>query len=165
MGLDFEYFFNQMHIKDLSKLTENELKFIIRLFKDELEYFNINDGFKLKGLIIACNEMTDLLKDFRFILNGYMDVSKEKDFPFRNMSNTEKLITNMDKIENYLTKIKAVRVSKEKVNELVDICLLNMRSFYDSLYEYVREEVYLWENLGNREEEYLFNDDMVEDEY
>ena len=165
MGLDFEYFFNQMHIKDLSKLTENELKFIIRLFKDELEYFNINDGFKLKGLIIACNEMTDLLKDFRFILNGYMDVSKEKYFPFRNMSNTEKLITNMDKIENYLTKIKAVRVSKEKVNELVDICLLNMRSFYDSLYEYVREEVYLWENLGNREEEYLFNDDMVEDEY
>ena len=138
MGLDFKYFFNKMHIGDLSKLIENELKFIIRLFKDELEYFNINDGFKLKGLIIACNEMRDLLKDFRFILNGYMVVSKEKDFPFRNMSNTEKLITDMDKIENYLTKIRAVRVSKEKVNELVDICLLNMRLFHDSLYEYVR---------------------------
>ena len=165
MGLDVEYFLNQMHTNELGKLRENKLKFIIRLFKDELEYFNIYDGFKPKGLIIACDEMADLLKDFRFILNGYMDVSKEKHFPFRDMSNTEKLITNMDKIENYLTKIKAVRVSKEKVNELVDICLLNIRSFYDSLYEYIREEVYLWHNLGNTEEEYLFNDDMVGDEY
>ena len=163
MGLDLEYFLNKMHIKELGKLNEKELKFIIRLFKDELEYFNINDGFKLKGLIIACNEMTDLLKDFRFILNGYMDVSKEKDFPFRDMSNTEKLITNMDKIDNYLTKIKAVRVSKEKVNELVDTCLLNIRSFYDSLYEYFREEFYLWENLGNMEEEYLC--ESMEEEY
>ena len=151
MSLDLEYFFNQMHIKDLSKLIENELKFIIRLFKDELEYFNIYDGFKQKGLIIVCNEMRDLLKDFRFILNGYIDVSKEKDFPFRDMSNTEKLITNMDTIDNYLIKIKAVRVSKEKVNELVDTCLLNIRSFYDSLNEYIRKEYYTWEALKNRQ--------------
>ena len=164
MSLDFEYFFNKMRIGDLSKLTENKLKFIIRLFKDELEYFNIYDGFKPKGLIIACNEMRDLLKDFRFILNGYMVVSKEKDFPFRDMSNTEKLITDMDKIENYLTKIKAVRVSKEKVNELVDICLLDIRLFHDSLYEYVKKEYYLWGFKYLEEEEYLFNDDMAGDE-
>ena len=157
MGLDLEYFKNQMHIKDLQKLKEKELKFIIRLFKDELEYFNINDGFKPKGLIIACNEMTDLLKNLRFILYGYTDVSKENDFPFCDMSNTEKLITNMDKIDNYLTKIKAVRVSKEKVNELVDTCLLNMRSFYDSINEYIRKEYYLWEgikSMESMEEEY-----------
>ena len=152
MGLDFEYFLNQMHIKDLSKLTEKELYFIIRLFKDELEYFNIYDGFKPKGLIKACNEMRDLIKEFRFILNGYIDVSKEKDFLFRNISNTEKLITDMDTIENYLTKIKAVRVSKEKVNDLVDTCLLNIRSFYDSINEYIREEYYTWEALRNRQE-------------
>ena len=121
MGLDFEYFLNQIHIKDLSKLTEKELYFIIRLFKDELEYFNIYDGFKPKGLIIACNEMRDLLKDFRFILNGYIDVIKEKDLSFCCKTNIERLLTDIDNIDNYLTKIKAVRVSKEKVNNLVDL--------------------------------------------
>ena len=126
MGLDLEYFKNQVHIKDLSKLTEKELYFTIRLFKDELEYFNIYDGFKPKGLIIACNEMKDLIKDFRFILNGYIDVINEKDLSFCCKTDFERLLTNMDTIENYLTKIKAVRVSKEKVNDLVDTCLLNI---------------------------------------
>ena len=149
MSLDLEYFKYQKYIYDLQKLNEKELYFIIRLFKDELEYFNIYDGFKTKGLIIACNEMRDLLKNLRFSLYGYMDVCKEKDspFPFRDMSDTEKLITNMDTIDNYLTKIKAVRVLKEKVNELVGTCLLNIRSFYDSLNEYIIEESYLWEGM------------------
>ena len=79
MGLDLEYFKNKTHITDLQKLKDNELYFIIRLFKDELEYFNNFDDFKLKGLIIACNEMKDLIKNFRFILNGYMDVIKNND--------------------------------------------------------------------------------------
>ena len=64
MGLDLEYFKNQLHIKDLQKLKDKELYFIIRLLKDELKEFNINDGFKTKGIIIACNEMVDLLKTF-----------------------------------------------------------------------------------------------------
>ena len=53
MGLDLEYFKNQTHASDLQKLNENELKFIIRLLEDELEEFNINDGFKTNGIIIA----------------------------------------------------------------------------------------------------------------
>ena len=64
MSLGFEYFINQTHITDLQKLKDQELYSIIRLFKDELEYFNNFDGFKLQGLIIACNEMKDLIKDF-----------------------------------------------------------------------------------------------------
>ena len=149
MGLDLKYFEDQTHVYDLQNLKNKELYFIIRLFKDELEYFNIHDGFKPKGLIIACNKMVDLLKDFRFILSGYMVAYKEKDspFPFRDMSDTENLISYMDTIDNYLTKIKAVRLSKEKVNELVDTCLLNIRSFYDSLNEYIIEESYLWEGM------------------
>ena len=149
MGLDLKYFEDQTHVYDLQNLKNKELYFIIRLFKDELEYFNIYDGFKPKGLIIACNKMVDLLKDFRFILSGYMVAYKEKDspFPFRDTSDTENLISYMDTIDNYLTKIKAVRLSKEKVNELVDTCLLNIRSFYDSLNEYIIEESYLWEGM------------------
>ena len=48
MSLGFEYFINQTHITDLQKLIDQELYFIIRLFKDELEYFNNFDGFKLQ---------------------------------------------------------------------------------------------------------------------
>ena len=54
--MDLEYFKTLTHITDLK---DQELFFIIRLFKDELEYFNNFDGFQLKGLIIACNEMKD----------------------------------------------------------------------------------------------------------
>ena len=62
MGLDLEYFKNQTHVSDLQKLNENELYFIIRLFEDELEEFNINDGFKTKGIIIACMRRLIYLK-------------------------------------------------------------------------------------------------------
>ena len=92
MGLDLEYFKNKTHITDLQKLKDNELYFIIRLFKDELEYFNNFDGFKPKGLIIACNEMKDLIKNFRFILNGYMDVINEKDLSFCSKTDIERLL-------------------------------------------------------------------------
>ena len=145
MGLDLEYFKNQMHVSDLQKLNENELKFIIRLLEDELEEFNINDGFKTKGIIIACNKTFDLFKDFSFILYGYMDVLKENDLPFCNKTNTKRLISNIDSIVNNLTKIKAVRVSKEKVNDLGETCLLNLWVFYDSIDDYITEEYNIWE--------------------
>ena len=145
MGLDLEYFKNQTHVSDLQKLNENELKFIIRLLEDELEEFNINDVFKTKGIILACNEMFDLFKDFRFILYGYMDVMKENDLSFCNKTDTERLISNIDTIVNNLTKIKTVRVSKEKLNDLVDTCLLNLRVFYDSIDGYITEEYNIWE--------------------
>ena len=38
MVLPYEYFKNQTHIKDLQKLNNQELYFIIRLFYDELEF-------------------------------------------------------------------------------------------------------------------------------
>ena len=51
----------------------------------------------------------------------------------------------MDKIENYLNKIKTVRLLKEKVNELVDTCLLKMRILYDSLNDFIFMEKHLWD--------------------
>ena len=115
MSLDFEYFKNQVHITDLQKLKENELYFIIHLFKDELEYFNNFNGFKLQGLIIACNEMKDLIKEFCFILNGYMDIINENNLSFCSKTDIERLLSDMDKIEKYLTKIKAIRLLKKKL--------------------------------------------------
>ena len=143
--MDLEYFKNQTHITDLQKLKDQELYFIIRLFKDELEYFNQFDDFKLKGLIIACNEMKDLIKDFCFILNGYIEVINKNDLSFCSITDIERLLSDMDKIENYLNRIKTIRLLKAKVNDLVDTCLLYIRMLYDSLNEFIFMEKHLWE--------------------
>ena len=145
MGLDLEYFKNQIHVTDLQKLNENESKFIIRLLEDDLEEFNINDGFEIKDIIKTCNKVTDLFKDFHFILYGYMDVLRENDLPFCDKTDTERLISNIDTIVNNFKKISAVRVSKEKVNDLGETCLLNLRVFYGSINDYINEQYNIWE--------------------
>ena len=152
MGLDLEYLKNQTHVSDLQKLNEKELYFIIRLFQDELKEFNILHGFKAKGIIEACNKAFELLKDFRFILYGYMDVMKENNLSFCNKTDTERLIKNINTIDNYLTRIKAVRILKEKLNDLVDTCLLYLRLFFDLIDEYIKEEYNLWEAVRSRQE-------------
>ena len=144
--MDLEYFNNQTHITDLQKLKDQELYFIIRLFKDELEYFNNFDGFQLKGLIIACNEMKDLIKDFRFILNGYIEVINKNDLSFCSKTDIERLLSDMDKIENYLNRIKTIRLLKAKVNDLVDNCLLFIRILYDTLNDFIFMEKHLWDD-------------------
>ena len=146
MSLPYEYFKNQTHIKDLQKLKDQELFFIIRLFKDELEYFNQFKGFQLKGLIIACNETKELIKDFRFILNGYIDVINENDLSFCSIKDIKNLLSEMDKIENYLNMIKGIRQLRTRVNELVDDCLLYIRILYGSLNYFIFMEMHLWES-------------------
>ena len=143
MGLPYEYFKDQTHITDLKKLKDQELYFIIRLFYDELAYFNQFEGFQLKGLIKACNETKDLIKDLRFILNGYMDVINENNLSFCSKVDIERLLSDMDKIEKYLNKIKAVRILKKTVNDLVDSCLLNIRLFYTFLNDFIQIERHL----------------------
>ena len=152
MSLPIEYFINQTHITDLQKLQDEKLYYIIiRLFRDELEKFN---EFKLKGLIIACNEMKDLIKDFRFILNGYIEVIKNK-LPFCLKEEIEELLKEMDKIENILDKIKAVRLLKEKVDELANKCLYKMRNLYDSLNDFIYRESCFWDKIDLEKKEII----------
>ena len=146
MSLGIDYFIDQTHITDLQKLQDEELYHIIRLFRDELEKFNESEEFKLKGLIIACNEMKNLIKDFRFILNGYIEVINNNQLPFCLKEEIEELLTEMDKIENNLDKIKKVRLLKEKVDELGNKCLYKMRILYDSLNNFIYGESCFWDN-------------------
>ena len=148
--MDPEYFIDQTHITDLQKLKDEELYFIIRLFRDELENFNKSDGFKLKGLIKACNEMKDLIKNFRFILNRYLKLMYENNnhLPLASLRGIEGLSSVINNIEIYLDKIKTVRLLKAKVNELADKCLYKMRILYDSLSDFICEEIHLWENYS-----------------
>ena len=145
MVLPYEYFETKTHIIDLQKLKDNELYFIIRLFYDELENFNKAEGFHLIGLNKACNEMKYLIKDIRFILNGYMDAINENNLSFCSKPDIERLLTDMVKIEIELKKIKAVRLLKKTVNDLVESCLLNIRILYSSLSDFIFMENHLWE--------------------
>ena len=146
MVLPYEYFKNQTHIKDLQKLKDQELYFIISLFYKELEYFNQSKEFQLKGLIIACNETKELIKDFRFILNSYIDVINENDLSFCSIKDIKIILSKIDKIENYLNMIKGIRYLKTRVNELVDDCLLYIRVLYTSLNDFLFMEMHLWES-------------------
>ena len=145
MVLPIEYFETKTHITDLQKLKDDELYFIIRLFYDELEIFNKSEGFHLIGLNKACNNMKDLIKDLRFILNGYIDVINENNLSFCSISDIERLLSDMVKIEIELKKIKAVRLLKKTVNDLVNSCLLNIRILYSSLTDFIFLEKHLWE--------------------
>ena len=146
MVLPYEYFKNQTHIKDLQKLKVQELYFIIRLFYDELEYFNQSKGFQFKGLIIACNETKELIKEFRFILNNYIDVINKNNLSFCSIKDINIILSKIDKIENYLNIIKGTRCLKTRINELVDDCLLNIRILYDLLNDFLFMETHLWES-------------------
>ena len=146
MGLPYEYFKNQTHITDLQKLKDNELYFIIKMFYDELAYFNKLETFQLKGLIKPCIETKDLIKNLRFILNGYIDVINKNNLSFCSKSDIERLLSDMDKIEIQLTKIVAVRRLKRTVNDLVDSCLLNIRILYSLLNDFIFMEKHLWED-------------------
>ena len=145
MSLPIEYFTDQTHITDLEKLQYEKLYYIIRIFRNELEKFNESEEFKLKGLIIACNEMKDLIKDFRFILNGYIRVINKQLFYLKEV--IEELLKEMDKIENNLDKIKAVMLSKEKVDELGNKCLYKMQILYDSLNDFIYWESCYWDEI------------------
>ena len=146
MVLPYEYFKNQSHIKDLQKLKDQELYFIIKLFYDELEYFNQSKEFKFKGLIIACNETKELIKKLRFILNVYIDVINENNLSFCSIEDINIILSKIDKIENYLNMIKNTRYLKTRVNELVDGCLLYIRILYDLLNDFIFMETHLWES-------------------
>ena len=143
MVLPYKYFETKTHIKDLQRLKDCELYPIIRLFYEELANFNKNEGFNLKGLIKTCDSMKDLIKDLRFIINGYNNITNEENI--NNYSDIKNLLIQMDKIEIDLKKIKDVRRLKNKINLLVNCCLLNIRVLHCSLSDFIFSESYLWE--------------------
>ena len=145
MSLPFEYFKSKTHIIDLQKLKDNEIYFIIRSFYDEQKDFHKIEGFNLKGLLKPCNRMKEIFKDLRYILNGYIDVINKNDLSFCSKQDIERLLIQMDKIELEIKNIMAVRMLKNRVNALVDSCLLNIRVFYNSLNDFIFLENHLWE--------------------
>ena len=146
MVLPYEYFKSKTHIIDLQKLKDNEIYFIIRSFYNEKENFNKIEGFNFKkSLINPCNKTKEVFKDLRYILNGYIDVINKNDLSFCSKTDIERLLIQMDKIELEIKNLMAVRQLKNRVNLLVDACLLNIRVLYCSLNDFIFLENHLWE--------------------
>ena len=146
MDLPYEYFKSKSHITDLQKLKDDEIYFIIRSFYNEKENFNKIEGFNFKkSLINPCNKTKEIFKDLRYILNGYIDVINKNDLSFCSKTDIERLLIQMDKIELEIKNLMAVRRLKNRVNVLVDSCLLNIRVFYCSLNDFIFLENHLWE--------------------
>ena len=145
MVLPVEYFKNLTHITDLQKLKDSEIYFIIQMFYKELEEFNKIEGFYLKGLIKPCIETKKIFKDLRFILNNYINVIEENNLSFCSIEDINRLLLDMDKIESQIKNIMAVRMLKNRVNLLVDSCILNIRKLYNSLNDFIFLEKHLWE--------------------
>ena len=83
-----------------------------------------------------------------------MDVMRENDLPFCYKTDTKSLISNIDSIVNNFKRLSTVKVSKkEKVNDLIDTCLLDLRAFYDSMNDYIYGEYIIWEIERRKQEE------------
>ena len=146
MVLPYEYFKSKTHIIDLQKLKDNELYFIIRSFYNEKENFNKIEGFNFrKNLINPCYKTKEIFKNLRYILNSYIDVINENDLSFCSKPDIERLLIQMDKIELEIKNIMCVRQLKNRVNTLIDNCLLNIRVLYCSLNDFIFLENHLWE--------------------
>ena len=97
--------------------------------------------------------MKDLIKNFRFILNGYLKLINENNnnIPLTSQTDIEGLLFDIKDIEIYLDQIKKVRLLKAKVKDLTDICLYKMRILYDSLSDFICGEIHFWENYSTLE--------------
>ena len=146
MDLPYEYFKSKSHITDLQRLKDRELYYIIRLFQGELIDFIEDEGFDLTGLNKACIKMIDLIKDIRFILDGYKNVIVENDLIQCDEIEINNILTFLDKIEYELKKIKAVRILKNKVIDLVNSCLLKIRLLHTTLSEFIYNENCFWDS-------------------
>ena len=149
MSLPYEYFKSKTHIIELQKLKD-KIYFIIRSFYNEKENFNKMEGLNFKKTLInPCNETKEIFKELRFILNDYIDVINENDLSFCSKSDIERLLIQMEKIELEIKNLMAVRKLKNRVNALVDKCLLlYIRLLYSWLSDFIFSENHLWEELN-----------------
>ena len=146
MSLPFEYFKSKAHIIELLKLKDDDLYFIIHSFYNEKENFNKMEGFNLKTTLIKpCYETKTLFMKLRIILNNYIYTIRKNKLSFCSEKDIERLLIQMEKIELEIKNLMAVRFLKNKVNSLVDVCLLYIRVFYSLLSDFIYSENFIWE--------------------
>ena len=129
MSLPFEYFKNMEHIKDLQKLKDDKLYFIIQEFKKELEKLNKIKNAQLKDLKKLCIETTEIIKKIRLILSSYKGVYYEEmsNQNNRKRENINDMLYEIDKIELLLKDLKTLKINSAKVKKLTNDLLIFIR--------------------------------------
>ena len=120
-------------IKDLEKLKDNEIYFIIRSFYDEKENFKKTESFDFEGLIKVCNKTKEVFKDINPLLH-LMDFHNV--FSYFKIK-LEFLFKLMVKIELEIKNLMSDSILKKSVNLLVDCCLSYIQKFYDVLNDFI----------------------------
>ena len=129
MSLPFEYFKNMEHIKDLQKLKDDKLYFIIQELKKELEKLNKIKNAQLKDLKKLCIETTEIIKKIRLILSSYKGVYYEEmsNQNNRKRENINDMLYEIDKIELFLKDLKTLKINSMKVKKLTNDLLIFIR--------------------------------------
>ena len=129
MSLPFKYFKNMEHIKDLQKLKDDKLYFIIQEFKKELEKLTNIKNTQLKDLKKVCNETTEIIKDIRLILISYKSAYYQEMSNHNNIKreNITELLYEMERIELILKDLKTLKINTKKVNKLTNDLLIFIR--------------------------------------
>ena len=129
MSLPFEYFKNMEHIKDLQKLKDDKLYFIIQAFYKELEKLDKIKNAQLKDLKKLCNETTEILKKIKLILSSYKDAYYEEmnNQNNRKRENINDMLYEIDKIELLLKDLKTLKINSAKVKKLTNDLLIFIR--------------------------------------
>ena len=129
MSLPFEYFKNMEHIKDLQKLKDDKLYFIIQAFYKELEKLDKIKNAQLKDLKKLCNETTEILKKIKLILSSYKDAYYEEmnNQNNRKRENINDMLYEIDFIELCLKDLKTLKINSAKVKKLTNDLLIFIR--------------------------------------
>ena len=129
MSLPFEYFKNMEHIKDLQKLKDDKLYFIIQAFYKELEKLTNIKTTQLKDLKKLCSETTEILKKIRLILSSYKGVYYEEmsNDNNRKRENINDMLYEINNIELLLKDLKTLKINGAKVKKLTNDLLIFIR--------------------------------------
>ena len=129
MSLSFEYFKNMEHIKDLQKLKDDKLYFIIQEFYKELEKLTNIKNTQLKDLKKLCIETTEIIKKIRLILSSYKDAYYEEmsNDNNRKRENINDMLYEIDNIELLLKDLKTLKINSAKVKKLTNDLLIFIR--------------------------------------
>ena len=127
MSLPFEYFKNMEHIKDLQKLKDDKLYFIIQAFYKELEKLNNIKKVQLKDLKKLCDETTEIIKHIKLILSAYKNVYQKDYYNDEERETIDEILYEMDKINFFIKDLKTIKINSKRAYKLTNDLLIFIR--------------------------------------
>ena len=145
-------------LKDLEKLNNIEINFIIRSFYNEKENFKKTENFDLESLINVFNKTKEVFKKIKPLIhsmnfpNTFHFLQKKIKYLFYLMDKIKLIIKTFKNIRILKEKLMGNRIFKNSYNSLVDECLLYIHEFYYFLNNFIfLHKFYLMNDLKTSE--------------